>query len=56
MGHTHDDVDQFFSKVSHKLKKSNVDTFQGQIVSIIEGGERERERDDLESKCSSYRD
>ena len=29
VGHTHEDIDQFFSKVSHKLKKSNVETFQG---------------------------
>lgn len=28
-GHTHEDVDQFFSKVSHKLKKNNVETIQG---------------------------
>ena len=35
VGHTHEDIDQFFSKVSHKLKKSNVETFLGTYINFI---------------------
>jgi len=29
VGHTREDIDQFFSKVSHRLNKKGAETFEG---------------------------
>ena len=35
MGHTHENVDQMFSKISTELKKANTYTINGEFLIIV---------------------